>query len=131
LRPGQLLRGAGRGAMAFYTSSVDAWCSLGPNGALSGPDGGAQGTMGGPNWPGQRTQDLQGRLRPPIRLYICTMGRHTVSSPDYWARPPSDTSHITVGWLEARSHGLPTRLNGLCFRQILWSAIKNCKIRLG
>jgi hypothetical protein len=24
LRPGQLLRGAGRGAMAFYTSSVDA-----------------------------------------------------------------------------------------------------------
>ncbi len=56
LRPGQPLRGAGRGAPTFYT------CSLGPNGALSGPDGGAQGTIGGPNRPGQRTQDLQGRL---------------------------------------------------------------------
>ncbi len=35
---------------------------MGPNGALSGPDGGAQGMMGGPNRPGQRAQDLQGRL---------------------------------------------------------------------
>jgi hypothetical protein len=55
-------RGAGRGATAFYTSSVDVWCSLGPNGALNGPNGGAQGTMGRPNQPGQRAQDLQGRL---------------------------------------------------------------------
>jgi hypothetical protein len=29
---------------------------------LSGSDEGAQGTMGGPNRPGQRAQDLQGRL---------------------------------------------------------------------
>jgi hypothetical protein len=93
LRLGQLLQGAGRGATTFYTSSVDAWCSLGPNGALSGPDEGAHATMGGPNRPGQRAQDLQGRLRPPIRLYICTMGRHTISSLDYWAWPTSDTSH--------------------------------------
>ncbi len=35
---------------------------MGPNGALSGPDGGAQGTMGGANQPGLRAQDLQGRL---------------------------------------------------------------------
>jgi hypothetical protein len=48
LRPRQTLWGAGWGATTFYTSSVDAWCSLGPNGALSRPDGGAQ--------------DLQGRL---------------------------------------------------------------------
>jgi hypothetical protein len=55
LWPGQPLRGVRRGATAFYTSSVDAWCSLGPNGAFSGPDGGAQGMMGGPNWLGQCT----------------------------------------------------------------------------
>jgi hypothetical protein len=62
LRPGQPLRGAGRGATTFYTSNVDAWCNLGPNGALSRPDGGAQGTKGGPNRLEQCAQDLQGRL---------------------------------------------------------------------
>jgi hypothetical protein len=37
---------------------------------------------------GQHAKDLHGRLRPPIGLYICTMGRHTVSLPsNYWARP--------------------------------------------
>jgi hypothetical protein len=66
LRWGQPLRGPGRGATTFYTSSVDAWCSLGPNSALNELDGGAQGTMGGPNRPRHRAQDLQGRLKPPI-----------------------------------------------------------------
>jgi hypothetical protein len=41
LRPGQPLWGVGRGATTFYASSVDVWCSLGPNGVLSGPDEGA------------------------------------------------------------------------------------------
>jgi hypothetical protein len=59
LRPGQLLQGAGRGATAFYTSSVDAWCSLEPNGAFNELDKGAQGTMDEPNRPGQRAQDLR------------------------------------------------------------------------
>jgi hypothetical protein len=45
LWPGQPLQGVRRGATAFYTSSVNVWCSLGPNGVLSGLDGGAQGTM--------------------------------------------------------------------------------------
>ncbi len=31
----------------------------------------SQGTMGGPNRPGQRAQDLQGRLRPPISASVC------------------------------------------------------------
>jgi hypothetical protein len=62
LQPGQPPRGAGRGATTFYTSSVDAWCSLGPNDALGGPEGDAQGTPNGPNRPGQWAQDLQGRL---------------------------------------------------------------------
>jgi hypothetical protein len=62
LLPRQPLRGASWGATTFYTSSVNAWCSLGPNGALSRPDGGAHGTMDKPNRPGQRAQDLQGHL---------------------------------------------------------------------
>jgi hypothetical protein len=63
---GQPLRGAGQGATTFYTSSVDAWCSLGPNGAFSRSNWSAHGTMGGPNQPGQRAQDLHGCLMPPI-----------------------------------------------------------------
>ncbi len=62
LRSGQPLWRVGRGVMAFYISSVDAWCNLGSNGALSGPDGGAQDTMDEPNRPGQCAQDLQGCL---------------------------------------------------------------------
>jgi hypothetical protein len=31
----------------------------------------SQGTMGGPNWPGQRAHDLHGRLRPPINACVC------------------------------------------------------------
>jgi hypothetical protein len=58
---------------------------------------GAHGKMGEPNQPGQCAQDLQGRLRPPIRLYIYALWAGTLSVRLITELDPQVTPH-TLLW---------------------------------